>query len=106
LGKTDDKAYATGDNWGRRVLIYLKRTQLLRNVSSYIEVQGNARIRKITPYLLCSASKRSAVKRLAAAAKSISIISVFEFQTVESSFAGCSKLSHSLRILLDAQLTT
>ena len=32
---------------------------------------------KITPYLLCSASKHSAVKLLAAAAKSISIISVF-----------------------------
>ena len=106
MDKTDDKAYATGNKLVRRVLIYLKRTQLLRNVYSYIDVQGNARIWKITPYLLCSASKRSAVKRLAAAAKSISIISVFEFQTVENSFAGCSKLSYSLRILLDAQLTT
>ena len=66
----------------------------------------NAIIRKITPYLLCSASEHSAVKLFAAAAKSISIISVFGFQTVENLFARCSKLAHSLPILLDAQLTT
>ena len=66
----------------------------------------NAIIRKIIHYLLCSASKHSAVKLLAAAAKSISIISVFGFQTVENSFALCSRISYSLLILLDAQLTT
>ena len=99
---------ATCDKWGDKVSIYLKREkQLFRSVSSCsIDEEENAMIREITPYLFCSAPKHSAVKLLAAAAKSNSIISVFGFQTVENLFALCSRISYSLQILLDAQLTT
>lgn len=103
---SDDMANATRDKWGHKVSIYLKRTQLFSRVSCSIDIEENAMIKKITPYLLCFASKHSAVKLLSAAAKSNSIISVFGFQTVENLFALYSRISYSLQILLDAQLTT
>ena len=67
---SDDMANATRDKWGHKVSIYLKRTQLFRRVSCSIDIEEKTMIKKITPHLLCFASKHRAVKLLAAAAKS------------------------------------